>query len=55
LWGLSARDRFLHDGRATNVQDAILAHDGEAGSSTHAFRRLSWQERADLMAFLLAL
>src|SRR6476646_12080559 len=32
LWALSSRDRLLHDGRATTIEEAILAHDGEAGA-----------------------
>jgi CxxC motif-containing protein (DUF1111 family) len=55
LWGLGMRGRLLHDGRATNVPDAILAHDGEAAATTKAFRQLTWHERASLLAFLLAL
>lgn len=55
LWGLRTRERFLHDGRAGSVEDAILAHDGEAALSTKAFRRLDWHQRAELLAFLLAL
>ena len=55
LWGLGMRARLLHDGRATNVPDAILAHDGEAAAATDAFRQLTWHERASLLAFLLAL
>ena len=55
LWGLGMRGRLLHDGRATNVPDAILAHDGEAAAATKAFRQLTWHERASLLAFLLAL
>ena len=30
LWGLRARTVFLHDGRATTLDGAIRAHDGEA-------------------------
>jgi CxxC motif-containing protein (DUF1111 family) len=55
LWGLGMRGRLLHDGRATNVPDAILAHDGEAAAAAKAFRQLTWHERASLLAFLLAL
>ena len=55
LWGLGMRGRFLHDGRATNVPDAILAHDGEAAAATKAFRQLTWHEQASLLAFLLAI
>jgi CxxC motif-containing protein (DUF1111 family) len=55
LWGLGMRARLLHDGRATSVPDAILAHDGEAAAAAKAFRQLTWHERASLLAFLLAL
>src|SRR5262249_26862942 len=30
LWGVRLLSTFLHDGRATNLTDAILAHDGQA-------------------------
>src|SRR5262245_23633569 len=55
LWGLGMRGRLLHDGRATNVPDAIRAHDGEAATSMRAFRQLGWHDQAALVAFLLAL
>jgi CxxC motif-containing protein (DUF1111 family) len=55
LWGLGLRSRLLHDGRATNVPDAILAHDGEGAAAAKAFRRLTGQEQASLIDFLLAL
>jgi CxxC motif-containing protein (DUF1111 family) len=55
LWGLSIRGRFLHDGRASNVRYAILAHDGDAAAAARAFRQLDWPEQAALIAFLLAL
>ena len=55
LWGLSMRGRLLHDGRATNVAEAILAHEGEASPATKAFRQLTWHEQTSLIGFLLAL
>ena len=30
LWGLSRRDRFMHDANSNNIEDAILRHGGEA-------------------------
>lgn len=30
LWGVSQRALLLHDGRATTLEDAIRAHDGQA-------------------------
>jgi mono/diheme cytochrome c family protein len=55
LWGLGSRERLLHDGRATTIADAILAHDGEAAPVTQAFRALPAADRAELLAFLQAL
>jgi CxxC motif-containing protein (DUF1111 family) len=55
LWALGSRGRFLHDGRATTINEAVLAHDGEAAASAEAFRQLGRQERTSLLAFLLAL
>jgi mono/diheme cytochrome c family protein len=55
LWGLNMRARMLHDGRATNVMDAILAHGGEGAESVKAYRQLEWVNQAALLAFLLAL
>jgi CxxC motif-containing protein (DUF1111 family) len=52
LWGLHARARFLHDGRARTVQAAILAHSGEADGAVGRFRALAPEERTLLLAFL---
>jgi CxxC motif-containing protein (DUF1111 family) len=55
LWGLRVVTAFLHDGRATAVGDAILAHDGEARDARNRFARLSSSDKARLVAFLLSL
>jgi hypothetical protein len=55
LWGLSMRRRFLHDGRARSVEDAILAHDGEGRQAAAAFGRLTRPEQDALLTFLLGL
>jgi CxxC motif-containing protein (DUF1111 family) len=52
LWGLRESGPYLHDGRATTIEDAIRAHDGEAARSRDAFLRLSPEQRSDLLAFL---
>ncbi|CAA0101973.1 Uncharacterised protein [BD1-7 clade bacterium] len=44
--------RFLHDGRAANLQEAIEWHGGEATNAKQAFDSLTEDERADLMLFL---
>jgi mono/diheme cytochrome c family protein len=55
LWGLSARMRFLHDGRAHTIEAAILAHGGEADATVRAFRTLDHDKRNALLAFLSSL
>ena len=58
LWGLGLMDdvvghtRFLHDGRARNLEEAILWHGGESEASRNAFRALSANERQDLLKFV---
>jgi len=54
LWGLGARERFLHDGRASNISAAITSHGGEAEAAVQRFRALTPHDRADLLAFLAA-
>ena len=55
LWGLSARSRFLHDGRARTIEAAILDHGGEAQRARDRFRALSAEARRSLLAFLRTL
>jgi CxxC motif-containing protein (DUF1111 family) len=52
LMGLRYRDRFLHDGRATRVMDAILAHGGEAEVARAAFDGLNRLQQESLLRFL---
>lgn len=52
LQGLRFRTRYLHDGRAAQVADAILAHDGEAAGATAAYLGGSGSEREALLRFL---
>ena len=52
LMGLRHMTRFLHDGRAASVADAIGAHGGEAAASRAAFLALEEAERRALLAFL---
>ncbi len=58
LWGISLRQSFLHDGRATgstfvgNLDSTIQFHDGEAASSRNAFNGLTQAEQDALFAFL---
>lgn len=58
LWGigltekLGGHTRFLHDGRARNLLEAILWHGGEAESAKQAVLALNKAEREALLRFL---
>ena len=64
LWGLGslpavqggvANVRYLHDGRARTLQEAILWHGGEAADSRGRFEALSRSERDAVVEFLRSL
>ena len=61
LWGLglievvNGHSMLLHDGRARNIEEAILWHGGEAQQSRDYFKSLSSEERAALLEFLEAI
>lgn len=55
LWGLGLRNVFLHDGRATTLDAAIRAHDGEAAISRARYTRLDADRQRSLIAFLRSL
>lgn len=61
LWGIGLFETvndhtfYLHDGRARNLEEAILWHGGEAQTTRDAFTELSAAERAALIAFLESL
>jgi len=58
LWGIgltetvSGHTQFLHDGRARNLEEAILWHGGEAQAARDGYAAMSRSEREDLLAFL---
>ncbi len=52
LWGLRASAPYLHDGRATTVDAAIRAHDGEGTVSRDRYVRMTPQLRQNLLDFL---
>jgi CxxC motif-containing protein (DUF1111 family) len=52
LWGLRVRAPFLHDGRATTLDEAIRAHDGEAARVRDRYVRLAPSQQRDLREFL---
>lgn len=58
LWGLGQRLFFLHDGRTSDLVQAIRAHDGrgsEASGTVHRFNMLSPSQAQDLLTFLRSL
>ena len=58
LWGIGLVETvnghtfFLHDGRARNLEEAVLWHDGEARESRDNFMVLTLEERNALIKFL---
>ncbi|HEY6079677.1 MAG TPA: di-heme oxidoredictase family protein [Polyangiaceae bacterium] len=58
LWGIglfqtvNRHTRYLHDGRARSIEEAVLWHGGEAAASQAAFVALSAPERSQLLRFL---
>ena len=52
LWGLSRRDRFMHDAKSNTIEDAILRHGEEALTARKKFEELKPADRAKLLAFL---
>jgi CxxC motif-containing protein (DUF1111 family) len=58
LWGVGQRVFFLHDGRTSNLVEAIRAHKGsgsEANKVIEHFDRLSTQEQQEIIDFLRSL
>jgi CxxC motif-containing protein (DUF1111 family) len=64
LWGLgytkkvlgaNAKVGYLHDGRARNLTEAVMWHDGEGAAARQRFEKLSTTDRQALLAFLQSL
>ena len=61
LWGLGIQEqingeqKYLHDGRARSIEEAILWHGGEAQSSQQQFKQLRQNDRQQLIEFLRTL
>lgn len=55
LWGLRNRKYLLHDGRTTDLTEAIMAHGGQAEASTKKFEQLSPEDKQALLDFLKSL
>ena len=61
LWGIgltelvSGHTQMLHDGRARNIEEAILWHGGEAQAARDGYAALSKADREALIAFIASL
>ena len=61
LWGIGLQEtvnghtHFLHDGRARNLIEAIMWHDGEGAVSRELFKRMSKEDRDALITFVNSL
>lgn len=61
LWGIgltqfnNGHTFFLHDGRARNIEEAILWHGGEAEKSKEFYTNLSKEDRNAILKFINAL
>lgn len=55
LWGLRKITTYLHDGRATTLEQAILAHDGQGKKARNRFAALGGGGKQVLYAFLNSL
>lgn len=61
LWGIglqqhmTGQQRFLHDGRARTIEEAILWHGGEAEAAKKAYTTLNKQQRNTLISFIKAI
>ena len=52
LWGLANTAPYLHDGRATTIEEAIIEHGGEAAAAAANFTGLSNGDQDDVLALL---
>ena len=61
LWGIgmvetvNGHTRFMHDGRARNLEEAILWHGGEGEKSKIAYTELAKDDRESIIKFLKSL
>jgi CxxC motif-containing protein (DUF1111 family) len=55
LWGVADSAPYLHDGRASTLDEAIRLHDGEAARTVARYKKLGYGDRKNLVNFLLSL
>jgi CxxC motif-containing protein (DUF1111 family) len=52
LWGVAESAPYLHDGRASTLDEAIQLHGGEAAPTSERYTKLARADRQALIAFL---
>jgi CxxC motif-containing protein (DUF1111 family) len=52
LWGVKVRNKLLHDGRTSDVAEAIRQHDGQGAAARNAFNALSADDQHALVMFV---
>ena len=55
LWGLRTRNRLMHDGLSSTLEDAITRHAGQAKGVVQQYRQLSPDQKRTLNSFLNSL
>jgi CxxC motif-containing protein (DUF1111 family) len=52
LWGVRAKSKLLHDGRADDIPTAISLHEGQGHDAAQAFEALTPPQQQDVVNFL---
>ena len=55
LWGLRDSGPYMHDGRASRIDQAIAFHAGQGASASKRYAELSPQRKRQIEAFLMSL
>ena len=55
LWGFRDSAPYLHDGRARNLEQAVVLHGGQGAASVRRFRALDPGQQSQVLAFLNSL
>jgi len=55
LWGIAVSAPYMHNGSARTLQDAILAHAGDAQAVRNSFAALTADQQSQIVEFLLTL
>jgi len=55
LWGIRARNRFMHEGLNITIFDSIQLHAGQATTARNNFNSLTTTQQNNLIAFVLSL